>query len=193
MEIKKLTPELVDDYLNFFDTTPHDDEVDEHKCYCVCWSSADSEGEDFSTAESRRKLAQKYAVENRVQGYLAYENGAVVGWCNANTKSECLRCLCGRMYLEPLKDDESAGMKIKSVFCFVVAPDMRRRGIAGKLLERVCEDAKNEGFDAVEAYPIKEFVSERYDYMGPAKLYEKLGFAVHLDLGDRLVVRKSLK
>ena len=50
----------------------------------------------------------------------------------------------------------------------------------------------NDGFDAVEAYPIKEFVSERYDYMGPAKLYEKLGFKTHLDLGDRLVVRRYL-
>lgn len=188
MEIKKLTPELVDDYLKFFDTN-----LNAHKCYCVCWSSADSDGEDFSTVESKRKLAQRYVVENRVQGYLAYENGKVVGWCNANTKSDCYKSLCGRMYLEPLKDDESAGMKIKSVFCFVVSPEMRRRGIAGMLLEKVCEDAGNDGFDAVEAYPIKEFINEQYDYMGPAKLYEKLGFETHLDLGDRLVVRKNFK
>ena len=40
IEIKKLSSELIDDYLHFFDTTPHDDELDEHKCYCVCWSGA---------------------------------------------------------------------------------------------------------------------------------------------------------
>ena len=36
IEIKKLTSELAGDYLNFFDTTSHDDGVDENKCYCVC-------------------------------------------------------------------------------------------------------------------------------------------------------------
>ena len=34
-EIKKLTPELAEDYVHFFDVTPHDDFIDEHKCYCV--------------------------------------------------------------------------------------------------------------------------------------------------------------
>ena len=33
---------------------------------------------------------------------------------------------------------------VKSVFCFAVAPEMREQGIAGLLLERVCEDAQKE-------------------------------------------------
>ena len=37
VEIRKLIPDLAEDYVHFFDTTPHDDNVDEHKCYCVCW------------------------------------------------------------------------------------------------------------------------------------------------------------
>lgn len=41
VEIRKLTPVLTDDYLYFFDTTPHWDNIDEQKCYCVCWCSAD--------------------------------------------------------------------------------------------------------------------------------------------------------
>lgn len=36
IEIRKLTPDLAEDYIHFFDTTPHDDNVDAHKCYCVC-------------------------------------------------------------------------------------------------------------------------------------------------------------
>ena len=36
IEIRKLIPDLVEDYVHFFDTTPHDDNVNEHKCYsCV--------------------------------------------------------------------------------------------------------------------------------------------------------------
>ena len=49
IEIKKLTQDLVGDYINFFDTTSHDDGVDGSKCYCVCWCSADHRKEtDFS-------------------------------------------------------------------------------------------------------------------------------------------------
>jgi hypothetical protein len=47
IEIKKLTPELADDYVHFFDTTPHDDFVPEHKCYCVCWCSEEFKDQDF--------------------------------------------------------------------------------------------------------------------------------------------------
>lgn len=194
MDICKLSPDRLDDYLRFFDTTPHDDEVDEHKCYCVCWSSAEDSGEDFSTAASRRELAVRYINAGCLQGYLAYEKRAVVGWCNTNTKSDCLQCRCGRMYLSSLNDGGASGdLKIKSVFCFVIAPEKRRQGIAGKLLERVCEDARNEGFDMVEAYPLRQFVSPPYDYTGPATMYERLGFSVHEDYGDRLVVRKRLR
>lgn len=68
--IKKLLPELAEDYLTFFDATPHDDGVDEHKCYCVCWSSTDFEREkpDFSTAQKRRKAAGEYVRAGKLQG-----------------------------------------------------------------------------------------------------------------------------
>ena len=59
MEIRRLSPALCGDYLRFFDETPHDDNRDESKCYCVCWSAADSTGRDFSSAEKRRALAEE--------------------------------------------------------------------------------------------------------------------------------------
>ena len=194
IEIKKLVPELSEDYLGFFDTTPHDDEKDDYKCYCVCWSSADHNGVDDSSNEKRRDLAKKYVKDGSLCGYLAYEKGKVVGWCNANTKYDCLKSRCGRMYFGKRDSDEiKDGLKIKSVFCFVIAPEMRRKGLSGLLLEKVCEDAEKEGFDFVEAYPLKEFTSTQYDYMGPFRIYERRGFTPCFDYGDRYVVRKRLK
>ena len=71
--IKKLTPELTEEYLHFFDVTPHDDNTDESKRYCVCWCSADHRIEtDFSSAKKRRDLAAEYIKEGSIQGYLAY-------------------------------------------------------------------------------------------------------------------------
>ncbi len=84
IEVRKLTPDLVGDYVNFFDTTPHADNTDEHKCYCVWWCNDDYEGKD--------------------------------GWCNANTKADCLKCYCWRRFMGFVSTEESTpDIKVKSV------------------------------------------------------------------------------
>ena len=192
--IKRLTPELVEDYLHFFDTTSHDDGIDENKCYCVCWCSADHRVEtDFSSAAKRRELAREYIIKGIIQGYLAYQGSKVVGWCNANTKSECQNCISWLRFMQAVECDDSI-LKVKSIFCYVIAPEMQRKGIATKLLERVCADAQMEGFDIVESYPKKEFVSVARDFMGPSSMYKKMGFTIYKELGqDKVIMRKSLK
>jgi GNAT superfamily N-acetyltransferase len=184
--IRPLTPDLAEDYVHFFDTTPHDDNVDEHKCYCVCWSNDDCEGKDFSTVENRRDYALKYAKGGNIQGYLAYSGDSVIGWCNANTKSECLKCASWRRFMDYVPIDELAsGMKVKSIFCFVIAPEWQRKGIATKLLERVCADALQDGFDIVEAYPSY--------FGGYLEMYTRSGFRVYVETEKGIVVRKCLR
>lgn len=194
IEIKKLSPALIEDYVNFFDETPHDDNVDENKCYCVCWCSADHRVDtDFSSRAKRRALAVQYIQSGLMQGYLAYCGEQVIGWCNANTKADCLHCTSWLRFMQSFSDaDLDNACKIKSVFCFVIAPAWRRKGIAKLLLDRVCEDAAKEGFDCVEAYPMQEFVNESRDFMGPKGLYEKTGFDVCRQVDNRLVMRKRL-
>ena len=192
-EIRRLTPELLDDYLHFFDRTPHSTNLDEHKCYCVCWSNDDDRNRDFSTAEKRRQLAVELVTGGHIQGYLAYCDNQVVGWCNANTKSDCYECCSWRMFMGAVqREEETADIRIKSVFCFAITPQMRGKGMAGALLCRVCEDAEKEGFDVVEAYPNKSFVDTEQDFMGPVSLYEKCGFVVSSELDQKLVMRKNL-
>lgn len=196
MEIKihKLKPELVDDYVHFFDTTPHDDNIDEHKCYCVCWCNDDVEGKDFSSKEKRKNYAIQYVKGNNIQGYLAYYGNQVVGWCNANTKSDCLKCASGRRLMSSIPTDEpTPNIKVKSIFCFVIAPEMQRRGIAKQLVERVCQDAAHDGFDFVEAYPNKKFIDKTAEFMGPIDLYRKCDFTEHCTTDKRIVMRKRLK
>ena len=196
INIRKLTPELLEDYLTFFDTTPHDDNTDESKCYCVGWCNVDHRIEtDFSSPEKRRNLAAKYVNEGLIKGYLAYHEGRVVGWCNTNTRSECLHCIGWQFVLKAISaDDVALNSKIKSIFCFVIAPEMQRKGVATQLLERVLNDAANEGFDYVEAYPKKEFESAASDFMGPAGMYIKHGFVLHEELenGEVIIMRKNL-
>ncbi len=195
IEIRKLTPNLVEDYVRFFDTTSHADNKDEHKCYCVWWCNDDYEGKDFtSSIEVRRDYAIQYVKGNNIQGYLAYCDDEVVGWCNANTKADCLKCYCWRRFMVFVPTEESnPDIKVKSVFCFAIAPEMRRKGIAKLFLERVCQDAAQDDFDYVEAYPNKEYINEAEDFMGPVEVYKKCGFTVHYETDRKFVMRKHLK
>lgn len=197
LDIRKLTPALVDDYLRFFDQTPHSTNLDEHRCYCVCWSSDDDRSYDFSTAEKRRAMAATLVKSGRIQGYLAYQAeqaAQVVGWCNANVKSDCYECCSWRMFMGAIpREVGQPESRVKSVFCFAIAPHMRGKGVAGALLRQVCKDAEKDGFDAVEAYPNKVFVDTEQDFMGPVALFEKCGFHVAHELDQKLVMRKDLR
>ena len=196
IEIRKLTPALAEDYITFFDTTPHNEKYGV-KCYCVYWSSDTCESKDFRTKAARRDAAIQYVKDNNIQGYLAYDGGRVVGWCNANTKADCLACAGWKGMNGPRKGfiptgESTPDVKVKSVFCFTIAPSVRRQGIATQLLARVCRDAAADGFDFVEAYPDKEITAKSEDFVGYAGMYEKMGFAVCHETKKKRVMRKAL-
>jgi len=181
----------------FFDTTPHNERY-KMKCYCVYWCNEDSKDEHFYSKKARRDYAIQCVEANNIQGYLAYCNDKVVGWCNANTKSDCLKCTGWRGSNGPRKgfrptEESTPEIRAKSVFCFAVAPKMRRQGIVSQLLARVCQDAAEGGFDFVEAYPDKEVTVKSENFVGYADMYKRNGFAVYCETKNKLVMRKQLK
>ena len=91
------------------------------------------------------------------------------------------------------KVEDSSDEKVKSVVCFEIAPEYRGRGLATALLQRVCEDALQDGYEYVEAYPAIREKKEELDFTGPVRLYEKLGFTRFEQRGKMLVMRKKLK
>lgn len=193
IKIRRLIPNLAEDYAHFFDVTPHDVNIDERKCYCVTWRSDDSYENGnhwFPSREERRNRAIQYIKAGSIQGYLAYRGDEIVGWCNAN--AHCQLCVNYLRSYWPI-EEHSADIKVKSVFCFMIAPKMQQKGIATQLLKRVCEDAINEGFDFVEAYVNRRFTYTDHDFRGPLAMYEKCGFIECTEREGRVVVRKALK
>ena len=75
----------------------------------------------------------------------------------------------------------------------MIAPQMQRKGVATQLLERVCTDAADDGFDYVEAYLNKDFIETDNDFRGPLTMYQKCGFTIFAEKEGRVVVRKALK
>jgi hypothetical protein len=122
IEIHKLAPHLLNDYLHCFETDAHADNPNEDRCYCVGWCSADhSKDMGFSSPDRRREMTIQYINSGMLQGYLAYDGGKAVGWCNANTKSECLKCDGWLRFRTSVNQMESEpNLKVKSIYCFTV-------------------------------------------------------------------------
>ncbi|MBP3459261.1 MAG: GNAT family N-acetyltransferase [Lachnospiraceae bacterium] len=207
--IKRMSPELADDYFDFFDNRAFSDDSPNYPCYCNAFNMSaerirseiiDQVNANGGGAEgwkrSLRKSAQSMIERSEIQGYLAYDNEISVGWCNANDKGSYYRF--GEFNLDTLPLDEenvktSSTDRIKSVVCFEIAPEYRGKGLATALLERVCEDALQDGYKYVEAYPAIREKEEELDFTGPVRLYEKLGFTLFEQHGKMLVMRKQLK
>lgn len=191
--IKPLTPDLAEEYARFFDETPHDVNIDERKCYCVTWrSDASYVGNDdhwFSTREERRTRAIGFVKDGYIQGYLAYHGDKIVGWCNAS--ADCRGCVNYLRDFWPIEEHRT-DIKVKSIFCFVIAPEMQRKGIATKLVERVCKDAADDGFHYVEAYTASEITDTTHQYVGFLAMYEKCGFVRCAEREGKIVIRRKL-
>src|SRR5438445_13013016 len=79
--VRELTPSLRDDFLLFFDSVAFADNPDWSDCYCSAYHFANK-----GKAESRRE-ASSLIEEDRMHGFLAYDDGKPVGWCNAAPRS----------------------------------------------------------------------------------------------------------
>ena len=193
IEVRKLRPEDAEVYVTFFDTTPHDDHNPENTCYCVNWCSADHRTLKEPDRAERRAMAFDYVQNNILKGYIALIDEKIIGWCNANTKSDCLNC-AGLVFAIPdlQKEVSAPEEKVKAIYCFMVAEEYQRQGVARRLLQAVCEDAKKEGFDYVEAYPQKDASVWWMQFMGFDELYKSEGFEHYKELEDKYVVRKYL-
>jgi len=191
ISIRKLTDALLDDWLSYFDKDAFSDNDEWCGCYCMCyhWDSELTKkrawGCDKSCAAFNREQAIRLIKNGQMQGYLAYTQEKVVGWCNANTKQAY-----NNVNFNFTKEVPDNGDKIKSIVCFSVSPKFQGQGVATALLDYVCQDAKNEGFDWIEAYPFTH--NENHAYHGPFSMYIKHGFEICRQIESCTVCRKKL-
>ena len=178
--IKELTTELMNDWFDFFENKAFEDHEEWHGCYCTAFYYP--KPEEYSSTSNRRKDYAKWLIETgRMCGYIAYENGEVIGWVNSNDKSKYPR-------LHDLNDDKE---KVLSIVCFLVGKEYRGKGIAQELLNRIINDAKGKGYSIIEAYPKKRAKSEYGNWNGPFEMYKKAGFSEY-EIGKSKVVRRYI-
>ena len=190
--IKPLTAELHADYLDFFDHRAFTDDNPNGPCYCTSPNQDAesikrmvSEFASFGVKDTLRKYAVEMLNHNKIQGYLAYDGELSVGWCNAAD----IETYAG--FVPEFARENTCGKTI-AIVCFEIAPEYRRMGIASAFIDRVCSDAKTNGYAAVEGYPKLSDQRNDFDYQGPLALYQKAGFAEAVKENGQVIMRKVL-
>ncbi|HHH29361.1 MAG TPA: N-acetyltransferase [Polyangiaceae bacterium] len=158
-------------------------------CYCRWWHY-DGEDHDWTARcnlePERNAEAMAEALRTKSptgSGVVALVGDRVVGWLKL-APATAMTKLYGRRVYRALScfDGERDGVLV--VGCMAVAPDLRRRGVAGALLEAAIGWAREQGATSLEATPRRAAHAVRDDelWMGPPSIFDEAGF-VRVDDG----------
>jgi len=182
--IRELTPDLLPDYLDYFDHDAFVEHPEWAKCYCYFYFAPHHLKDWEERTADENRLAVSQLIQNReMHGYLAYTNDRVVGWCNANPR---------RSFLSLSDENEPLADQIGSIVCFNVLPAYRGQGVATQLLHAACTGFTRQGLEIAEAYPRNDTLSSTSNYHGPLSMYLSAGFERFRELGEFTIVRKKL-
>ncbi len=184
LRIINLSPDTLEDFLNFFDQKAFADNPEWSFCYCY-FNQFPHDDQIWKKQEgsANRKAVCSLINQGKMNGHLAYLDGQVVGWCNAGPRTSFTTV---PEYIEP--DEEIIG----SIMCFIIRKEYRRCGIARRLLKAACMSFQEKGFKIIEAYPLNEVNGEKENHFGPLSLYLSSGFEEYREDDGAMVVRKVI-
>ncbi len=181
--VRELKPELLSDYLRFFDKAfsdfPH-----WAGCYCGFYDTPGNNWDATAKAGPEHRAARSERISNgRAQGLLAYIDDEPVGWCNAQPRANFANM---RSYRVAVTDPDDP---VGSIMCFLVAPEHRG----------ACDKFHRDGLEVAEGYPTTnpskrawEIPWAEENYKGPLSVYLKNGFKIHQQLERFAIVRRQI-
>ena len=194
VEVRELTPELLDDYLRFFDKDAFTDFPEWSGCYCGFYDTPGDNWDSSAKAGPAHRAARAESIRSgRAHGLLAIVDGRVVGWCNAQPRSSFLNM---RRYATVTDDPAEP---VGSIMCFLVGPGLRGKGVGTALLNAACNKFRHDRLRVAEGYPTTNPVKRAWEtpwaeenYKGSLNMYLKAGFKIHRQLERFAIVRKQL-
>jgi len=194
VEIRELTPDLLDDYLSFFDKDAFTDFPEWSGCYCGFYDTSGDDWDASADAGPAHRAARAERIRSgKAHGLLAIVDRRVVGWCNAQSRSSFLNM---RRYATVIDDPTEP---VGSIMCFLVAPGHRTKGVGTALLNAACEMFRRDRLHVAEAYPTTNTAKRAWEtpwaeenYKGSLNMYLKSGFRIYRQLERFAIVRKRL-
>ncbi len=192
--VHRLKPELLNDYLRFFDKDAFTDFPHWSGCYCGFYDTPGEDWDPTAKAGPPHRAARADRISSgRAKGLLAYADGKVVGWCNAQPRANFVNM---RNYSVAVDDPNEP---VGSIMCFLVAPGYRGKGVCTALVKAACDMFQSLGLNIAEGYPTTNPGKRSWEipwaeeyYKGPMSVYLKAGFKIHRQHEHFAVVRKQL-
>lgn len=170
IDIKPLTPEMALDFVQYFESQDFEHAPHWATCYCRYYHTSCTQ-QEWTTHSGMQNRAEAIAAieKGEMGGYLAYEGGQCIGWCNATDMSLYPRLAEARAELP-------SDWKVGVVICFVIHREHRGRGVARLLLLRAVDDFRAKGYDAVMALPFDLPGNKQKQYRGTLNMFVENGF-----------------
>ena len=165
-EVRRLEPGGREDFFRV-----HCPENGTDWCFCAAWWVETWDGWGERSAEANRALREELFERGEYDGYLLYDGGEPVGWCQAGLRERLVK-LVGQFELDP---DPGTW----AITCFVIAPPRPRSGAASFLLRELLGDLRSRGARRVEAFPKRGAELDATDlWNGPEAMFRREGFEV---------------
>ena len=165
LELQRLELDRVPDFFRLHS----DPSLDGGWCYCVAWWVPTWEGWGQRSAVENRALREDLFAAGQLDGYLCYDAGAPIAWCQCGPRDR-LPKLCVGYGLEPAPD-------VWAFTCFLVLPAWRRRGVARHLLDFALRDLSAQGVRRFQGFPRRGAGLEDGEaWTGPESLFRAAGF-----------------
>lgn len=88
IKFKKLTAEMAEEFLYYFENDAFPENDSRTSCYCL--ESHLSNESEYTTVEERREKARELILNGVMTGYLLYDDNHMIGWCNTGDKMNYL-------------------------------------------------------------------------------------------------------
>ncbi len=179
IECHRLTAEQDADFYRL-----HGDPASAGWCWCVAWWTETWEGFGERSSQDNRLLREELMARGDRDGWLAYVEGQVVGWCQVGPRDRLPKLLASYA----LSPDDS----VWAVTCFFVLPPYRGRGVSSALLDAALADLQYRGVTTVQAFPRRGDLPAEDVWTGPEAVFVGAGFRCVRDDPSRPVHELSL-
>ena len=170
-------------------------------CWCQYWRLRSKDFGSAKVPELRARLHEQPERGDPPPGLVAFEGDGTearaVGWVSLGPRTAFERIV--RSKVIPAIDDRP----VWSIVCFAVSATARGQGVARALLEGAVAFARDQGAEALEAYPVRTEAGEGIHpdaaFTGTLPMFERAGFRVVAERASdpsasrtRVVVRREL-
>ena len=168
-KVEPLSTQNMEDLFALFEENHYDHQKEWKSCYCRFYHSKCSMHEWMNkTAESNKKEAIEAINQQKMHGFLAYDDKRCIGWLNAGTILNYPR-------LHENITQTYLNAQVAVTICYVVSDDYRGKKVSSSLLDYAIATFKNTQFTTMLALPNDHTITEK-NYRGFKQMYLNRGY-----------------